>query len=56
MTISVHMKMYHKNKQKCVLTLLKCSLDEGKEDKVNLNCSENDQQWRAGGGGGGVRA
>ena len=32
-----------------------CSLDEGKEDKVNLNCSENDQQWRAGEGGGGVR-
>ena len=36
--------------------------NEGKEDKVNLNCSENDQQWRAewgsgrGGGGGGVRA
>ena len=25
-----------------------CSLDEGKEDKVNLNCSENDQMWRAG--------
>ena len=39
-----------------------CSLDEGREDKVNLNCSENDQQWRGGvgcvcvcvcGGGGG---
>ena len=36
--------------------LFMCSLDEGKEDKVNLNCSNNDQQWRAGwwwGGGGG---
>ena len=32
-----------------------CSLDEEKEDKVNLNCSENDQQCR-GGRGGGVRA
>ena len=23
-----------------------CSLDEGREDQVNLNCSENEQQWR----------
>ena len=32
-----------------------CSLDEGREDRVNLNCSENEQQWRRvdreGGGG-----
>ena len=32
-----------------------CSLDKGKEDKVNLKCSDNDQQWRVGGGVG-VRA
>ena len=24
----------------------KCTLCDGREDKVNLNCSENDQQWR----------
>ena len=32
-----------------------CSIDEGREDQVNLNSSENDQQWRwakeEGGGG-----
>ena len=29
-----------------------CSLDEGREDKVTLNCSENDdQQWLGGKGG-----
>ena len=35
-----------------------CSLDEGREDQVNLNCSENEQQWRRVDreGGGGVRA
>ena len=22
-----------------------CSLDKGREDKMNLNCSHNDQQW-----------
>ena len=30
-----------------------CSLDKGKENTVNLNCSENNQQWQ---GVGGVRA
>ena len=30
------------------------SISGGKEDTVNLNCSENDQQWRARWGGGGV--
>ena len=33
-----------------------CSIDEGREDQVNLNCSENDQQWRWAKEEGGVRA
>ena len=36
-------------------TSITWSLDKGKEDKVNLNCSENDQQWRTGWVGGCVR-
>ena len=36
--------------------IYKCSLDEGRKDTVNLNCSENDQQWQGEGFGGRMEA
>ena len=30
--------------------LTKLCVDKGRENKANLNCSENDQQWRGGWG------